>query len=76
MQAGLDLVTVARRAGHESVRTVADIYARAIEGEQRPTHSSRTRAAAVISAATRSRPGHAEVTVTDLGARRKQQNGR
>ena len=71
VQSGLDLVTVARRAGHESVRTVADIYARSIEGETAADELVSERAAAVIAAATRSRSGHAEVTEVNSRSVRK-----
>lgn len=74
VQAGLDLVTVARRAGHESVRTVADIYARAIEGETAADALIADRAAAVIAAATKS--AQAGSAVTDLNWRRQTKGNR
>lgn len=47
-QEGIDPATIAKRAGHESVKTVLDIYARALEGHTPADDRIDQRAAAVI----------------------------
>lgn len=74
VQEGVDPVTVARRAGHNSAVTILDIYARANEGEVPADSKVSTRADAVMAELTRAQRGHGEGTVTDLASQRRGQN--
>ena len=76
VQEGVDPVTVARRAGHNSAVTILDIYARATEGEVPADNKVSARADAVIAELTRAQRGHGEGTVTNLASQRKAQNKR
>jgi integrase len=63
---GVDLVTVARRAGHESVKTIADTYARGAEGLVPADDRVSTRADEVLAAVARARRGHDLAAVVPL----------
>ena len=53
MREGVDIRTIAARAGHTSVKTVADVYAKAAAGVVPADDRVSERASAVVLAATR-----------------------